>query len=74
MCELLGGYGATVWPVASAQEALALLDDRVPDVILSDIAMPSQDGYMLMRAVRSRVPTGVRPGGISSNTDTSRSA
>ena len=52
--ELLRSRGMEVTPVASAAEALAALDRHVPDIILSDIAMPELDGLELMRRVRTR--------------------
>jgi PAS domain S-box-containing protein len=39
---------------ASAQEALALIADRRPDVLLADLRMPNEDGYDLIRIVRAR--------------------
>jgi signal transduction histidine kinase len=42
--------------VGTAQEALSLLDEWVPDVIVSDIGMPDVDGYEFMRLLRSRPP------------------
>jgi PAS domain S-box-containing protein len=48
--------GASVIPASSAGEALALLSQSPPDVLLSDIGMPGMDGYMLMQQVRSRPP------------------
>ncbi|MEA5599721.1 ATP-binding protein [Nostoc sp. UHCC 0252] len=44
--------GARVIAAASAQEALQVLAESEPDVLLSDIGMPETDGYMLMRQVR----------------------
>jgi CheY-like chemotaxis protein len=38
----------------TAEEALALLDKWVPDVIVSDIGMPGVDGYEFMRLLRAR--------------------
>jgi CheY-like chemotaxis protein len=46
--------GATVRGAASVAEALAALDGEVPDVIVSDIAMPDQDGLDLIRHLRER--------------------
>ena len=44
---LLGQYGARVTAVGSADEALAVLERDPPHVLLSDIAMPEEDGYTL---------------------------
>jgi signal transduction histidine kinase/ActR/RegA family two-component response regulator len=46
--------GATVQGVASVREALRVLDDLRPDVIVSDVGMPVEDGYALIRQVRAR--------------------
>jgi PAS domain S-box-containing protein len=51
---LLEERGAEVRAVGSSAEALAALDQQVPDVLVSDIEMPGPDGYALMRAVRER--------------------
>ena len=50
----LSRYGATVNTVASAGEALAAIDRAVPDIVLSDIGMPHEDGYDLLRHLRAR--------------------
>jgi len=44
--------GAEVKTCESAHEALAKLSEWKPDVILSDIAMPEEDGYSFIRQVR----------------------
>ncbi|HEY5315175.1 MAG TPA: ATP-binding protein, partial [Pirellulales bacterium] len=44
--------GARVQLAASAVEAIRLLEQRVPDMLLSDIGMPEMDGYALMRYLR----------------------
>lgn len=48
--------GAKVAPAGSVREALALLDIDTsrPDVIVSDIGMPDEDGYTLIRRLRAR--------------------
>ena len=46
--------GAEVRACQSAAEALAELDTWWPDVLLSDIGMPGEDGYSLIRRVRAR--------------------
>ena len=52
----LSRYGAAVTTVASAREALAAIDRAMPDVVLSDIGMPHEDGYDLLRRLRARPP------------------
>ncbi|EAU68838.1 signal transduction histidine kinase (sthk) with cheb and cher activity [Stigmatella aurantiaca DW4/3-1] len=54
--ELLGQAGAEVRTAESVVTALALLQDFMPEVLLSDVAMPGQDGYTLIRAVRALSP------------------
>jgi PAS domain S-box-containing protein len=44
--------GAEVRTADSAIEGLSVLGEWRPDVILSDIAMPSEDGYAFIRKVR----------------------
>jgi CheY-like chemotaxis protein len=41
-----------VTTAASARDALAVIADRRPHVVLSDIAMPDGDGYWLVRELR----------------------
>jgi signal transduction histidine kinase/ActR/RegA family two-component response regulator len=50
---LLESFGAEVRAVASTPEALAALPRFQPDVLVSDIAMPGEDGYALIRRVRA---------------------
>lgn len=45
--------GLEVTAVSSAEEAIATLPDLQPDLMFSDLAMPFQDGYTLIRRVRS---------------------
>jgi len=45
--------GAEVTAVASAAEAMSAIAARRPDVIVSDIGMPGEDGYALVRRVRA---------------------
>jgi CheY-like chemotaxis protein len=53
---MLKDYGAQVTVVASAKEALEVLPQVMPDILLSDIGMPEVDGYMLMRQIRAMPP------------------
>ncbi len=50
----LSRCGAEVETAGAATEALAALDARRFDVLISDIGMPGEDGYDLIRKVRSR--------------------
>jgi len=50
---LLGQCGAHVSPAHSAAEALAMIADEIPGVLISDIAMPGEDGYTLIRKIRA---------------------
>lgn len=46
--------GAQVTSSSSAADALASFDRLPPDVLVSDLAMPDEDGFSLIRKVRSR--------------------
>jgi CheY-like chemotaxis protein len=45
--------GARVKLVSSAQEALESIRNQRPDVIVSDIGMPEEDGYVFIRTLRA---------------------
>jgi CheY-like chemotaxis protein len=53
---LLASEGAVVRAAGNAMEALAILDEVAPDVVLSDIGMPGRDGYWLAGELRLRRP------------------
>ncbi|HEY0142136.1 MAG TPA: PAS domain S-box protein [Thermoanaerobaculia bacterium] len=48
--------GAVVREADSAAAALDAFNERQPDVVVTDIAMPGTDGYALARQIRERVP------------------
>ncbi|HZT60303.1 MAG TPA: hybrid sensor histidine kinase/response regulator [Pyrinomonadaceae bacterium] len=50
---VLGGAGAEVTAAASAAAALELLQQAEVDVLISDIGMPTEDGYALIGQARS---------------------
>ena len=45
--------GATVFPTGSAKEAIAALEKFDAELIISDIGMPDEDGYSLLRRLRA---------------------
>jgi PAS domain S-box-containing protein len=49
----LAGCGAEVSAVGSAREAISCFGARRPDVLISDIAMPGESGYDLIREIRA---------------------
>ena len=51
--DLLGFHGYEVDAAASGEEALAMMDERAPDLVLLDILMPGLSGYDVCRAIRS---------------------
>jgi len=46
-------YGVSVRTVGRASDAIQILSEWRPDVLLTDIAMPGEDGYALIRRVRA---------------------
>jgi signal transduction histidine kinase/ActR/RegA family two-component response regulator len=57
---LLEGAGASVDAVGSAAEAWARLEGAGCDVLVSDIGMPDEDGYSLIKRVRGHSAARVR--------------
>ncbi|MFW9258110.1 PAS domain S-box protein [Nostoc sp. CALU 546] len=53
---ILEQSGAVVIQTASAMEALRIMPQFRPNLLLSDIGMPEVDGYMLMRQIRAMSP------------------
>jgi CheY-like chemotaxis protein len=51
---ILERTGGLVSVAESAQQALRLLDRVIPDVVVSDIAMPGRDGFWLIGQLRTR--------------------
>jgi PAS domain S-box-containing protein len=54
--ELLRHHRAEVDVVGAADEAMRLFEERQHDVLLSDIGLPSEDGYSLIRRIRALPP------------------
>ena len=53
---VLKRVGAEVTSVGSAREALEVLEREKPHVLVSDIAMPGEDGYALLKKIRALPP------------------
>jgi len=57
-CEIIGAVlaaaGAEIRTCYSASQALSAIDTWIPDLLVSDIAMPGDDGYALIRKIRTR--------------------
>jgi CheY-like chemotaxis protein len=52
MTVVLKQHGAEVKSFGTAPEALAAIEDARPDVLVSDIGMPHEDGYSLIKKLR----------------------
>ena len=50
--SILAQNGASVRTAGSASEAVKEFEMRRPDVLVSDIGMPGEDGYALIRSIR----------------------
>ncbi|MFZ0681216.1 MAG: ATP-binding protein [Candidatus Binatus sp.] len=53
---ILGEAGAEIATASSTREALDLMERWKPDVLISDIGMPGESGYDLIRMVRALPP------------------
>jgi CheY-like chemotaxis protein len=53
LCVILNSYGADARGVGSAAEGFDVLRQWRPDVLVSDIGMPDEDGYDLIKRVRA---------------------
>ena len=53
---VLEQFGADVTTAASARETLDIIPAWQPNVLVSDIGMPDEDGYSLIRKVRALAP------------------
>jgi CheY-like chemotaxis protein len=53
---ILHNRGAEVNTASSAHDALEALEHSLPDALVSDLAMPEQDGYELIELIRQRGP------------------
>jgi signal transduction histidine kinase/ActR/RegA family two-component response regulator len=58
LASVLERSGATVRAAAGTREAMTAVREAVPDVLVSDLGMPGDDGYELIRQVRLLPPAG----------------
>jgi CheY-like chemotaxis protein len=54
VCEILRIYGYAAQPANGARQALEIMGQSSPDLILADVMMPEIDGLTLLREVRAR--------------------
>jgi diguanylate cyclase (GGDEF)-like protein len=52
LAKYLTGAGHTVYPAKSGQEALSVVVERNPQLVLTDLQMPGMDGFALTKALR----------------------
>ena len=53
VAAILSEAGAEVITASGARQAFELVAQRKPDALISDISMPGEDGYELIRKVRT---------------------
>ncbi len=51
--DLLGFHGYEVEAATTGEEALAMVRDRMPDLVLLDVLLPGMSGYDVCRAIRA---------------------
>jgi two-component system CheB/CheR fusion protein len=54
--EVLSSFGAETKTAASAEEGFHIFEQFKPHVLVSDIAMPVEDGYSLIQKIRTLTP------------------
>src|SRR5258708_1674282 len=55
--KLLIKDGLTVVTANNGQEALAVMQKNLPDLVLTDMQMPQMDGLQLVEEIRGRFPS-----------------
>lgn len=56
VAEVLSDGGLTIATAESGAQALAMLGEAAPDVVLTDVRMPDIDGLALLKLLRERAP------------------
>src|SRR5687768_16476452 len=57
LCDVLTEVGQDVWPCSDAKEALAAIEQRDFDAVLTDVHMPGMDGIALCRQLSGDRPS-----------------
>lgn len=70
---LLEGQGFRVRVASDGEEALARIEERLPDVLVTDLNMPRRDGLALTRELRRRAATTKLPIVVLTSQDDERS-
>jgi CheY-like chemotaxis protein len=61
MTHALRWVGATVRAATSAKDAWSAFSGSEPDVVVSDLSMPDEDGYSLLRRIKDAAPSRAVP-------------
>src|SRR4029453_8222112 len=61
LCETLRADGYEVHPATDGETALALVEQKSPDLVLTDINMPSPNGIELCRRLKGNAATRLIP-------------
>ncbi len=57
MATTLEYYAIEVYAASSVHECFALIEQIMPDLVITDLAMPDADGWAVLNAVRSNPQT-----------------
>lgn len=52
--DVLSAVGYEVWVAEYGADALSIMANRRPDIVLTDLNMPNMDGFALLAAIRAR--------------------
>ncbi len=61
VCRFLEDRGFSVESATNGVEALEMMKDFIPDVIITDLQMPKMDGHQLIEVLKSRSDTAKIP-------------
>src|SRR6185436_4542534 len=59
--RLLVGEGYVVYAASDGEAALQLVQDKMPDLVLSDVMMPKVNGFELCRRIKADRATRLTP-------------